>query len=311
MMNKDSKIFVAGHLGLVGSSLVRTLKAHGFSNLLLKDKKSLNLIHQNEVQTFFQKEKPEFVFLAAAKVGGILYNQTYQADFLYENMMIALNVLRAAADSGVRKLLYLGSSCIYPKEAPQPLKEEYLLTGPLEPTNEAYALAKITGLKFCEKLFKQEGKNFISAMPTNLYGPGDNYHPHHSHVIPGLMRRFHEAKIQNEKVVQVWGTGAPRREFLFVDDLSEGLLLLMEKYEEHTPINIGTGIDITIHELSHTIKEVIGFKGEIVFDASKPDGTMRKVLDISKIKSLGFSPKTELKIGIQKAYTWALENNKL
>jgi len=309
-MEKDASIFVAGHRGLVGSSIVRALKARGFSNLLLRTRDELDLSDQKAVHDFFARERPAYVFFAAAKVGGIFYNQTHQADFLYENLITATNVIHAAAQYDTTKLLFLGSSCVYPKMAPQPIREEYLLSSSLEPTNEGYAIAKIAGLKLCEKYAEQYGKRFISAMPTNLYGPNDNFHPDRSHVIPGMMRRFHAAKINGDKTISVWGTGTPRREFLFVDDLAEGLLTLMDRYEDRETINIGTGVDVTIAELAQLMASVVGFQGEIVFDTSKPDGTPRKVLDISKIRSLGWHPRTELKEGLRIAYEWAVANEK-
>jgi len=309
-MEKDASIFVAGHRGLVGSSIVRALKARGFSNLLLRTRDELDLSDQKAVHDFFARERPAYVFFAAAKVGGIFYNQTHQADFLYENLISATNVIHAAAQYDTTKLLFLGSSCVYPKMAPQPIREEYLLSSSLEPTNEGYAIAKIAGLKLCEKYAEQYGKRFISAMPTNLYGPNDNFHPDRSHVIPGMMRRFHAAKINGDKTISVWGTGTPRREFLFVDDLAEGLLSLMDRYEDRETINIGTGVDVTIAELAQLMASVVGFQGEIVFDTSKPDGTPRKVLDISKIRSLGWHPRTELKEGLRIAYEWAVANEK-
>jgi GDP-L-fucose synthase len=310
-MKKNSKIFIAGHGGLVGSGIVRLLKANGYTNLLLKTREELDLSNQAKVNSFFEQERPEFVFFAAAKVGGIFYNQTHQADFLYDNLIIAANVIHAAATFDTEKLLFLGSSCVYPKMAPQPIREEYLLTSSLEPTNEGYAIAKIAGLKLCEKYAEQYGKRFISAMPTNLYGPNDNFHPDRSHVIPGMMRRFHAAKINGDQTISVWGTGNPKREFLFVDDLAAGLLLLMENYEEKSTINIGTGTDITIRELAEVMAEVVDFKGEIIFDTTKPDGTPRKVLDVSKIKSLGWLPKVDLKNGLAVAYQWAVSNQKI
>ncbi len=308
-MKLDSKFFIAGHKGLVGSAIIRNLKKKGFTNLIVKDRQEVNLLNQEQTLSFFKKEKPEYVIIAAAKVGGILFNKEYQADFLYENLMIASNSIHAAYLSGVEKLLFLGSSCIYPKFAQQPMTEDSLLTGKLEPTNEGYAIAKIAGLKLCEKYMEQYGKRFISAMPTNLYGPGDNFHPDHSHVIPGLMRRFHEAKVKNQKSVLMWGTGQAKREFLHVDDLAEALYLLMEKYEDSQTINIGTGEDCKIIELAYLLKEVVGYEGVIELDQSKPDGTPRKVLDISKVKNLGWSPIFDLKKGLTETYEWAIENN--
>jgi GDP-L-fucose synthase len=268
----------------------------------------MNLINQGEVDRFFKEEQIDTVYLAAAKVGGIQANNLYQADFLYENLAIASNVIRASAQYGVSKLLFLGSSCIYPKMAAQPIREDSLLTGSLEPTNEGYAIAKIAGLKLCEMYRRQYGKNFISAMPTNLYGPGDNFHPENSHVIPGMMRRFHEAKLNNAPEVVVWGSGNPKREFLHVDDLADALVLLMEKYESLTTINVGTGEDCSIRELAEIMKEVVGYTGKIVFDTSKPDGTPRKVLDVSRIQALGWKHSHSLRQGLEKTYRWALEN---
>lgn len=309
-MKRDSRIMVAGHRGLVGSALVRKLKAEGYTNLILKPRQELDLFNQVAVDTFFKKEKPEFVFLAAARAGGIGANSAFQADFLYENLMIACNVIHAAAQNDTQKLLFLGSSCIYPKMAPQPIKEESLLTSALEPTNEGYAIAKIAGLKLCEMYRRQYGKNFISAMPTNLYGPGDNFHPEHSHVIPGMMRRFHEAASNGSAEVTVWGTGTPRREFLFVDDLAEALVLLMQKYEDTRTINVGTGEDLTIKELSDLMSDVVGFKGRIKLDPSKPDGTPRKVMDVSRMRSLGWSPRVSLRDGLRLTHEWATKNGK-
>ncbi len=304
----DSRVFVAGHSGLVGSAIVRALGRHGFTNVVVRSRAELDLLDQLAVQRFFAREHIDFVFLVAAKVGGILYNASHQADFLYENLMISANVIKAAADFGVEKLLYTGSSCIYPKLSPQPIAEEALLSGPLEPTNEGYALAKIAGLKLCEKFHSQYGKRFVSVMPTNMYGPNDNFHPDHSHVIPGMMRRFHEAKEQGVRAVTVWGTGQPRREFLYVDDFAEAALVIMDQYEEPTTINVGTGEDVTIRHLAEQMAEVVGFRGEIVFDTSKPDGMMRKVLDVSRVQSLGWKPTVSLTEGLSRAYSWALRN---
>jgi GDP-L-fucose synthase len=276
---------------------------------LLPPRAELDLSEQAAVQKYFASHQIDYVFLAAAKVGGILYNQTYQADFLYENLMISANVIKAAADHGTKKLLYLGSSCIYPKFAEQPIRESSLLTGPLEPTNEGYALAKIAGLKLCEKYFYQYNKRFISAMPTNLYGPGDNFHPQNSHVIPGLLRRFHEAKLSNAASVTIWGSGTPRREFLHVDDCAEALYTLMMCYEEPQTINVGTGIDLTILSLAHKVAKTVGYEGDIILDPSKPDGTPRKVLDVSRLKGLGWNPRYSLDDGLENAYGWALEHN--
>ncbi|RMG43632.1 MAG: GDP-L-fucose synthase [Candidatus Dadabacteria bacterium] len=307
-MDKHSRIYVAGHAGLVGSSIVRNLKAKGYNNIITRTKAELDLRNQALVNRFFAENEIDYVFLAAARVGGILYNQRYQADFIYDNITIAANVIHAAAEYDVKKLLFLGSSCIYPKMAPQPIKEEYLLSGPLEPTNEGYAVAKIAGLKLCEKFYHQYGKCFISCMPTNLYGPGDNFHPEHSHVIPGMMRRFHTAKLNGDEKVVVWGSGKPRREFLHVDDLAEALFVLMEKYDRPETINVGTGIDHSILEVAEMLKDCVGFKGRIELDTSKPDGTPRKVLDVSRIKELGWEPKYSLEEGLRHAYQWAVEN---
>lgn len=307
-MEKQSRIYIAGHTGLVGSAVVRNLYSKGYKNLILKTHSQLDLRSQSSVEEFFSAEKIDYIILAAAKVGGIIYNQNYQADFLYDNIQMSANVIHAAAKNNVEKLLFLGSSCIYPKLSPQPIKEEYLLTGPLEPTNEGYAVAKIAGLKLCEKYMLQYGKRFISCMPTNLYGPGDNFHPDQSHVIPGMMRRFHSAKIEKADKVDVWGSGRPRREFLYVDDLAEAIFLLMQEYEESSTINVGTGEDCSIAELAHALKATVGFEGEVSFDTSKPDGMMRKVLDVSRIRALGWAPKVELVDGLKQAYHWALEN---
>lgn len=307
-MKKDSKIFVAGHRGLVGSAIVRALREKGFDNLLVRTRQELDLADQRAVSDFFKTEKPEYVFLAAAKVGGILFNQRYQADFLYENLITATNVINSAFNHDTKKLLFLGSSCIYPKLAPQPIQEESLLSGPLEPTNEGYAIAKIACLKLCEKYFQQYGRDFISVMPTNLYGPGDNFHPEHSHVIPGMMRRFHEAKVAGAASVTTWGTGTPRREFLHVDDLAAALLVVMDKYSGQNIINVGTGEDVTLRQLSETMRDIVGFQGEIQFDTSKPDGVMRKVLDVSKINALGWRPTYSLQDGLRATYGWALAN---
>jgi GDP-L-fucose synthase len=307
-MQKNASIYIAGHRGLVGSNLKQLFEQRGYSKILAPARSELDLLDQQAVVKFFEQERPEYAIICAAKVGGILFNNQYQADFLYENVLLAANVVHAAHLSGVKKLLFLGSSCIYPRQATQPIREESLLTGPLEPTNEGYALAKIVGLKLCEKYRNQYGRNFISAMPTNLYGPGDNFHPDHSHVIPGMMRRFHEAKINDAKQVTIWGSGSPMREFLYITDLAEALFLLMERYEEAETINVGTGQDVSISELAVLMKEVTGFQGEIVYDRSKPDGMMRKVLDVSRINSLGWKPRISLKEGLNKTYSWAVEN---
>ncbi len=302
MMNATDKIYVAGHNGLVGSAIVRSLKAAGFTNLLCRTSKELDLRNQAAVDAFFNSEKPQYVFLAAAKVGGIVANNTYRADFLYDNLMIVSNIVHAAYRNNVTKLLFLGSSCIYPKLAPQPIKEEYLLTGPLEYTNEPYAIAKIAGIKLCESYRDQYGANFISVMPTNLYGINDNYHPENSHVLPALIRKFHEAKEAGKPEVQIWGSGSPKREFLFADDLAEACLFLMENYNEKEIINIGCGEDVTIRELAETVKEVVGFTGSLVYDTSKPDGTPRKLMDVTKIHAMGWHHKTALKEGMKIAY---------
>lgn len=308
-MLKNSKIYIAGSNGMVGSAIVRNLKENGFENIITKSSKELDLRNQKAVLDFFELEKPEFVFLAAAKVGGIHANSTYPADFIYDNMMIQNNIIHSAHIHKVKKLLFLGSSCIYPKFAEQPLKESSLLTGALEPTNEAYAIAKISGLKMCEFYKKQYGSNFISAMPTNLYGINDNFDLENSHVLPALLRKFIEAKNNNKKEVVVWGSGTPLREFLFVDDLAEACVFLMHNYNDTEFVNIGTGVDVTIKELAETIKEIVGFSGNLVFDDSKPDGTPRKLLDVSKINNLGWKYKVDLKNGIEKTLEWAKEND--
>ena len=301
-MNVDSKIFVAGHRGLVGSAIVRELERRGFANILTRSRSQVDLLDPGAVERFFSVERPEYVFLAAAKVGGILANDTQPASFLWENLRIETNIVDSAWRSGVRKLLFLGSSCIYPKMAPQPLKEEYLLTGPLEPTNEWYAVAKIAGIKLCQAFRRQYGCNFISAMPTNMYGPNDNYDLQTSHVLPALIRKFHEAKVRGESQVVCWGTGSPRREFLHSDDLARALLFLMDNYDEEQLINVGFGSDITIRELASLVAKVVGFAGEIVWDTSKPDGTPRKLMDSSRILSLGWKPSVDLPTGVASAY---------
>ncbi|MCI5064592.1 GDP-L-fucose synthase [bacterium] len=310
-MEKDSRIFIAGHRGLVGSRVLLNLQSKGYEHLITRGREELDLLDQRAVFDFFETEQIDYCIVAAAKVGGIIYNQNHQADFLYENLVTAANTLHASAMNGVKKLLFLGSSCIYPKMSPQPIKEEYLLTGPLEPTNEGYAIAKIAGLKMCEKYHEQYGKCFISVMPTNLYGPGDNFHPEHSHVIPGMMRRFHEAKCAGQDEVVIWGTGTPRREFLFIEDLAEAIHTLMLQYNEPSTINVGTGSDCSIMELAELMKKVVGFEGKISRDLSKPDGTPRKVLDVSKVRSLGWEPTHSLEEGLIKTYAWALENKAL
>lgn len=302
-MKKESKIYVAGHRGMVGSAIVRLLEKEGFHNLIVRSSTELDLRRQGEVEAFFEVEKPDYIFLAAAKVGGILANNEYPADFIYDNMMIEMNVIKNAYEHSAKKLLLLGSSCIYPRMAEQPIRESSLLTGELEHTNEAYALSKISGLKYCEYLNRQYGTDYISAMPTNLYGPNDNYHPQHSHVLPALIRRFHEAKEKGFEEVVVWGTGSPLREFLYVDDLAEAALFLMTQYSGDQPVNIGTGKDLSIKELAELVKSIVGYSGKITFDQSKPDGTPRKCLDVSKLNSLGWQYKTELEDGIKSAYT--------
>lgn len=300
---------MAGHRGMVGSALVRNLIQKGFSNLVTRSSKELDLRNQQEVADFFQLEKPEYVFLAAAKVGGIQANNIYRADFIYENLMIQSNVIHQAWVSGAKKLMFLGSSCIYPKMAPQPLKEEYLLTGLLEPTNEPYAIAKIAGIKMCESYRLQYGCDFISVMPTNLYGPNDNYDLNNSHVLPALIRKFHEAKVKGEKEVTVWGSGSPKREFLHADDLAEACFYLMENFSEPGLVNIGSGIDLSIKELAELISKIVGFEGKIVWDRSKPDGTPRKLMDVTKLHSLGWHHKIELEEGIRTVYEQVVENS--
>ncbi|HYK77111.1 MAG TPA: GDP-L-fucose synthase [Daejeonella sp.] len=301
-MEKSAKIYIAGHRGMVGSAIFRKLEQEGYTNLITKTSAELDLRNQQAVADFFVQYKPDYVFLAAAKVGGIVANNTYRADFLYDNLAIQNNVIHQSYLNGVKKLLFLGSSCIYPKLAPQPLKEEYLLTGLLEPTNEPYAIAKIAGIKLCDAYRDQYGCNFISVMPTNLYGYNDNYHPENSHVLPALIRKFHEAKANGNSQVVIWGTGSPKREFLFADDLADACYYLMQTYNEPNLINIGTGEDITIKDLALLIKEVVGFEGELAFDASKPDGTPRKLMDVSKLHSRGWKHKIELEEGIRLAY---------
>lgn len=301
-MNKEDKIYIAGHNGMVGSALERKLRAGGFNNIVARSSNELDLRNQQSVNDFFALEKPRYVFLAAAKVGGIYSNNTYRAEFLYDNLMIEANVIHAAHVQGVQKLCFLGSSCIYPKLAPQPLKEEYLLTGPLEPTNEPYAVAKIAGIKMCESYRDQYGSNFISVMPTNLYGPNDNYHPENSHVLPALLRKFHEAKKNNSAGVIVWGTGSPKREFLHTDDFAEACILLMQRYNGKEFVNIGSGEDISIKELAYLIKKITGYEGQVTFDPTKPDGTPRKLMDISKLAAFGWKPKINLEEGIASVY---------
>ena len=307
-MNKDARIFVAGHRGLVGGAIVRRLQADGYSNLLLRSSSELDLRHQTGVEQFFIHEKPEFVFLAAAKVGGILANDSYPADFLRDNLQIQTNVIDAAYRHGAQKLLFLGSSCIYPKHAPQPMPESCLLTGPLEPTNEWYAIAKIAGVKMCQAYRRQYGFNAIPVMPTNLYGPGDNFDLQNSHVLPALIRKFHEAKLSGEPDAVIWGTGTPRREFLHVDDLADACLFLMQRYDSGELINVGWGEDISIGELAHLVGDVVGFAGKLRFDTSKPDGTPRKLLDVGRLQAAGWQPKIRLRDGIAATYRWFVEH---
>jgi len=318
-MLKSSKIFIAGAHGLVGSALTRTLRAEGYENLLLPSRSSLDLTSQAAVAEYFAQEKPEYVLLAAAKVGGIHANNTFPAEFIYDNLMIQSNIIHQSYLHGVKRLLFLGSSCIYPKHAPQPMKEEFLLTGPLEPTNEPYAVAKIAGIKMCESYNRQYGTEFIAAMPTNLYGPGDNFHPENSHVLPALIRRFHEAKENRLDEVVVWGSGTPRRELLYVDDMAQGCLFLLGlpgemlasellAYPAPCFVNLGTGEDVSIRELAELVKEITGFTGKLVFDPTKPDGTPRKLQDVNRINSLGWKARTGLKDGIKLTYAWFLEN---
>jgi len=297
-MLPNSSIYIAGHRGMVGSAIVRNLKKRGFENLILKTSSELDLRNQAAVNDFFEKEKPEYVFLSAAKVGGIVANNTFRGEFIYENLMIQSNVIHAAWKNGVKKLLFLGSSCIYPKMCEQPIKEEYLLNGFLEATNEPYAIAKIAGLKMCESYRRQYGVDMIAAMPTNLYGPNDNYDLNNSHVLPALIRKFHEAKINNFPSVEIWGTGSPKREFLHVDDLAEACFYLMENYSDVQHVNVGTGVDVSIKELAELVKDLVAFPGELLFNADKPDGTPRKLLDVSKINALGWKHKINLKEGV-------------
>ncbi|BCJ93393.1 GDP-L-fucose synthase [Anaerocolumna cellulosilytica] len=307
-MDKKSKIFVAGHKGLVGSAIMRKLEESGFLNIITRTHKELDLTRQLEVESFFEEEKPDYVFLAAAKVGGIHANATYPADFIMLNMQIQCNVISSCYKNNVKKLMFLGSSCIYPKEAPQPIKEDYLLTSPLEKTNEAYALAKIAGLKACQYYNQQYGTNYISVMPCNLYGINDNFSGENSHVLPALIKKFHEAKVNNSSDVVIWGTGRPLREFLFCDDLADACLYLMKNYSGNDFYNIGYGEEVTIKELAEIIKEVVDYKGELIFDTTKPDGTYRKLTDISRIKDVGWSPKIDLKTGIKLTYDWYMKN---
>lgn len=308
-MEKESKIYVAGHKGMVGSAIVRALKKQGYNNIIVRTHKELDLCRQEDVEKFFVEEKPEYVFLAAAKVGGIMANSKALADFMYDNMILEMNVIHSAWKNGCKKLQFLGSSCIYPRMAPQPITEDCLLTGALEKTNEAYALAKISGLKYCEFLNKQYGTDYISVMPTNLYGPNDNYHPEHSHVLPAFIRRFHEAKENNLPEVVCWGDGSPLREFLYVDDLADLCVFLMNNYSGNETVNAGTGKEITIKKLAELVAKVVGYTGSIIWDDTKPNGTPRKLLDISKSKALGWKYKVELEDGIKLAYNDFLNNN--
>lgn len=309
-MEKDSKIYVAGHKGLVGSAIVRNLQDKGYNNIIYRTHSDLDLLDQMQVRNFFEEEKPDYVFLAAAKVGGINANNTYPADFIYENLQIECNIIKSSHDFKAKKVLFLGSSCIYPKMCPQPMKEEHLLSGYLEETNEAYALAKISGLKMCEFYKKQYGDNFISCMPTNLYGPNDNFNLETSHVMPALIRKIHEAKKNDASSVEIWGSGNPLREFLYVDDMADACVFLMENYDGVQHVNIGTGKEVSIRELAELIKEVVGFSGDLKFNKDMPDGTPRKLLDVSKLENLGWKYKVELKEGIEKAYIYYCENFK-
>jgi GDP-L-fucose synthase len=305
-MQPQHQIFVAGHTGLAGSAIVRTLRNHGYANLLMRTRSELNLLDHTKVSDFFRQQRPDYVFLAAAKVGGILANKTYPTEFLLQNLTIQTNVIQAAYESGVKKLLFLGSSCIYPRDCPQPIREEYLLSGRLEATNETYAIAKIAGVKLCAAYSRQHGADFLCAMPTNLYGPGDNYDPRDSHVLPALIRKFHEARERNQNKVVVWGTGAPLREFLYSDDLGDALVFLMQRYTAEQigeAINVGTGEDISIRDLAGRIAELVGFKGELVFDVEKPDGAPRKLLDLSRIHALGWHHRVSLEEGLQRTYS--------
>ena len=309
MMEKDAKIYVAGHRGMVGSAIVRALKKQGYTDIVTRTSKELDLRCQADVDRFFAEEKPDYMFLAAAKVGGILANSEHPADFMYDNMILEMNAIHAAYANGVKKVMFLGSSCIYPRMAPQPMPESCLLTSSLEQTNEAYALAKISGLKYCEYLNRQCGTDYISVMPTNLYGPNDNYHPLHSHVLPALIRRFHEAKEVGVPEVIIWGTGKPLREFLYVDDLADACVFLMNRYSGNETVNLGTGREISIGELAALVKKVVGYEGSIGYDASKPDGTPRKLLDVSKLTKLGWHYQTELEDGIRLTYADFLHND--
>lgn len=307
-MNLDSKIYVAGHRGLVGSAITRNLQENGYTNLVFRNSGQLDLTKRDQVDAFFEEEQPEYVFLAAAKVGGIVANNNFPADFIRDNLMIQTNVIDAAHQNHVKKLLFLGSTCIYPKLAAQPMREDSLLTGELEPTNEAYAIAKIAGIKMCQAYNRQHGTNFISIMPTNLYGPNDNFDLNSSHVLPALIRKFHEAKLNNAPTVEVWGTGTPKREFLYSDDLADAAIYLMNTYDGSDLVNVGMGKDISIKELAEKIGEAVGYRGEIVFNTSKPDGAPRKLVDVNRLTNLGWTAKISLDEGLEMAYTWFLEN---
>lgn len=308
-MDKNAKIFVTGHRGMVGSALVRRLQAGGYTHIITRSRQELDLLSQTAVQQFLADEQPDYIFIAAAKVGGIHANNTYRADFIYQNLMIEANLIHGAHRAGMQRLMFLGSSCIYPRDCPQPIKEEYLLTGALECTNEPYAIAKIAGIKLCEAYNAQYGRQYVSVMPTNLYGPNDNYDLETSHVLPALLRKAHEAKLRGDKELVVWGTGMPRREFLYVDDLADACVFLMEQGYAGSLLNIGTGQDVTIRELAETIMDVVGFEGRIVFDAGKPDGTMRKVLDVEKLKAQNWQSRTSLLEGISKTYHYFKQRN--
>ncbi len=307
-MEKTSSIYVAGHKGLVGSAILRRLQSMGYRNFILKDRKDINLICQNEVENLFSETKPEYVFLAAAKVGGIMGNKMHKADFIYQNLQIQNNIIYNSWNNNVKKLLFLGSSCIYPRNCPQPMKEEYLLTGLLEETNDAYAIAKIAGIKMCQSYNEQYGTNFISVMPTNLYGINDNFDINKGHVLPSLINKIYLAKINNQPAVELWGTGTPLREFLYVDDLADACVYLMNNYDKSGIVNIGTGEEISIKDLADMIKKIVGYRGQLIWDANKPDGTPRKLLDVSLLQGLGWKHKVNLEIGIQQAYNWFLKN---
>jgi GDP-L-fucose synthase len=307
-MKQDSKIYVAGHRGLVGSAIVRKLRSEGYTNIISRTRSELDLTRQEKVEEFFNDERPHYVFLAAAKVGGIFANNTYAADFIYTNLAIETNIIHAAYLFEVKKLLFLGSSCIYPRQCPQPMKEEYLLSGYLEPTNEPYAIAKIAGIKMCESYNRQHGTHYISVMPTNLYGPGDNFDLETSHVLPALVRKFHEAKTEDHKEVVLWGTSSPRREFMHVDDLADASVYLMERYDETDIINVGTGKDLTIRDLAELIGRIVGFEGRLTYDSTKPDGMPQKLLDVSKLRGLGWQAKISLEAGIAETYEWYMRN---